>query len=150
MNNGRFDIGFDIDLEAVTHSEPKMDPGDRYDGQFKGDAHSRAKVNEVHFRRNRQISDLKDCDTPHLLYLLQIACDLHRKWVIERNQYFVSISRTDRFIDHMDGPQLITYLLKWYIEDKQQNVFDGEMMMKNDGHSIIHDMLVEVGMSVDF
>ena len=143
--NGQFEIGFDIDLNSVIQSEPKTDPKDTFEAQYNDTDDSPENHNDVPFRRNREIKELKDCDTPHLLYLLQIACDLHRKWVMERNQYFASISRTDRFIDPVDAPQLITNLLKWHIEDKEQNVFNGAIMEKEDEYSIIHDFLVRFG-----
>ena len=146
MNNGRFDIGFDIDYDAITRSEAKPDPGNRFEAQFEDNVDPRGTPNDVHFERNQLIKELKHCDTPHLLYLLQIACVLHRRWVIERNAYFASISRTDRFIDHVDGPQLMTNLLKWYIVDRHCNVVDGEMV-QNEYYSVIEDVLVNIGMA---
>ena len=92
------------------------------------------------------INQLEDCDTSHFLYLLQIACDLHRQWVIERNQYFASISRTDRFLNRVDVPQLITNLLIWHNEDKESHVFDAETIDDEDGYWIIRELLVQIGM----
>lgn len=146
MNDGVFDIGFDIDYDAITQSEAKPDPGDRFEAQFKDNVDPRGTSNDIHFQRNQLIKELKHCDTPHLLYLLQIACDLHRQWVIERNAYFASISRTDRFIDHVDGPQLMTNLLRWYTDDKHSNVCDGAMVLNDDAYLVIHDVLVNIGM----
>ena len=150
VNNGQFEIGFDIDYDAVTQSESKRDPGHRFEAQFKDNMDPRGTPNEDNFRRNRQIEKLTDCDTLHLLYLMQIACDLHRQWVIGRNQYFTSISRMDRFIDHVDAPQLITNLLKWYNEDKEGHVIDGAVILGKDDHSVIHDVLVSIGMPCSF
>ena len=146
VNDGQFEIGFDIDYDAITQSEPKRDPGHRFEAQFKDNMDPRRTPDEFNLRRNHRIKALKECDTPHLLYLLQIACDLHRKWVIARNQYFASISRTDRFIDQVDAPQLITNLLKWYNADKEGHIIDGAALLGDDGRDVIHDVLVSVGM----
>ena len=146
VNDGLFEIQFDIDYDAITRSEAKPDPGNRFEAQFKDNIHPRGTPNDVQFQRNQFIKELKQCDTPHLLYLLQIACDLHRKWVIQRNTYFASISRNDRFINHVDGPQLMANLLKWHNYDRHCNVFDGEIVQNDEEYSVIHDVLVNIGM----
>ena len=138
MNNGRFEVGFDIDYDVITPSEPQMD-------RYPNNIDQRGRMKDVKFLWNRWITEITHCDTVHLLYLLQIACDLHRQWVIERNQYFASILRTDRFIDHVDGPQLITNLLKWHIEDKQQNQWNGSLVQCD--MTLLHDRLVHIGTS---
>ena len=92
------------------------------------------------------LNRLEDCDTLHLLYLLQIACDLHRQWVMERNQYFASISRADRFIDHVDAPMLITNLLKWHHDDEIRNVFEGWDILEKSAISVVAKFLCGVGM----
>ena len=96
MKGNRFEFGFDVDLDAVPESKPKPDPGN----SFK----SHVAVTTIDIEWDKNVKDVIDCDVPHLLYLLQIGCDLHRQWANKRNQYFASISRTDRFIDHIDGP----------------------------------------------
>ena len=146
VNDRWFGFQFDVNLDAVTKSEAKSNPRDRFGAQFRYVMDPRAQPTEHTFPMDYQIKRLTDCDTLHLLFLMQIALDLHRQWVIERNQYFESISRTDRYIYHVDGPQVITNLLKWYNEDKRGNVFDGKMLQNNDGHAIIHSILVTVGM----
>ena len=137
MNGSRFVIGFDIDYDAVTRFEPKRCP-DAVDPRGQSDA--------IEFRWNRWTKELRHCDTVHLLYLLQSALDLHRQWVIERNQYFASILRTDRFIEHVDGPQIVTNILKWFNEDKHRNVLTGEMVLSDDGLSLVRNVLCDVGM----
>ena len=126
-----------------------MDPGERFEDRFSDQIDPRGDPDVIEMEWNRQMKELKDCDTPHLLYLLQNACELHRKWVISRNQYFASIFRTDRFIDHVDCPQLITNLLKWHNVDKQTNVFDGKTITERDGLSISRDILRDIGMFCD-
>ena len=144
------EIKSDIDFDAFTEMKQRVFPGLRYEDQFpdgiRNDGRGEPDLIEMQWRPNVKV--LQNCDTPHLLYLLQIACDLHRQWVIERNQHFASISRPDRFIDHVDGPQLITNLLKWHTEDKQRNVFDGNQLLKTDGMCIINDFLGDIGTSV--
>lgn len=146
MIDEKFEIGFDIDLHAVTQSKWKVDPGERYEDRYSDQIDPRGDPDVIEFEWNRQIKELKDCDTPHLLYLLQIACDLHRQWVIERNQYFTSISRMDRFIDHVDAPLLITNLLKWHNEDKDINAFDGQYLLGQNMVSVVQDVLCGLGM----
>ena len=149
VNNGRFEIGFDIDYDPITQSESKLDPGDHFSDRYADSIDQRGQTKDIKFLWNRWITEIAHCDTVHLLYLLQIACDLHRQWVIERNQYFASISRTDRFIEHVDGPRLITNLLKWHIEDKERNQWNGALMEWSEisGLSLSIDQLVAHGMT---
>ena len=93
------------------------------------------------------MKELVDCDILHSLYLLQVACDLYRQWVIERNRYFASISRPDRFIEHVDGPQIVTNILNWHNLDKDGNVMTGKMISAKGGNFEIRDMLCEIGMT---
>ena len=143
--DGRFAIGFDIDVKAVFRSVGKMDQDDRVEAHFMNNTNPQRTPNEISFRQNRLIKDIRDCDTAHLLYLLQIACDLHRQWVIERNQYFESISRADRFIDHVDAPQLINNLLRWHNEDERLNIFDGEEVSQKRALVIVEKNLCGIG-----
>lgn len=146
MTDGRFEIPFEIDLGAVTESRAKLFPGERFEDRFPDGIDPRGEPDVIEFQWDQQITELKDCDTPHLLYLLQIACDFYRKWVIQRNRYFESITRTDRFIDHVDAPQLITKLLKWHNDDKEQNVFDGNLIVNRDGMTVIKDVIGNIGL----
>lgn len=148
--DGRCEMTFDVNLDEVTESRPKVFPGDRFEDRFPDGIDPRGEPDVIQIQWNRQITDLNDCDTPHLLYLLQIACDLYRQWVIGRNRYFASISRTDRFIDHVDAPQLMSKLLKWHNEDKEHNIFDGHIISNGDGISATNDIIGNIGTSARF
>merc|ERR1719242_2534426 len=90
---------------------------------------------------------MADCDTQHMAYLLQEACEWwHRRWVIRRNEYFRSISRADRYIDHLDTPQIITNFLQWHDDDKEHNLFTGQMLKTRDAPSIIALIRTATGM----
>ena len=88
---------------------------------------------------------MDQCDTIHMLYLLQCACELHRKRVIERNKYFESISRTDRYLSHVDTPQIITNFIEWHNEDRVNHVFTGETIKTNMEMVVINDLIWSVG-----
>merc|ERR1719486_421722 len=77
------------------------------------------------------MTEKKSCDTLHMLYLLQLALDLVRRRTIERNKYFKSIGRTDRYINQLDNPQIITNFLDWHNLDKDKNKFDGNLLKKD-------------------
>lgn len=85
-----------------------------------------------------------------MLYLLQCACELHRKRVNERNEYFKSISRPDRYLPHVDAPQIITNFIEWHNKDRENdtytfNVFTGEMLRTKKKMFIINEMISQIG-----
>jgi len=124
---------------------PKEDPGEHFNDQFPDKKNPKGDPTEITFKWDKAVKDKKHCDTQHMLYLIQIACDLHRRRVIERNKYFTSISRSDRYIDHVDTPQIITNFLKWHNEDKEKNVILGEYLTSKPKLFMINDMISEIG-----
>lgn len=109
---------------------PKDDPGEHWRDQYPDKKDPRGEPDAIPFKWDKNVKEKKQCDTKHMLYLIQIACDLHRRRVIERNKYFTSISRSDRYIDHVDTPLIITNFLKWHNEDKEKNVILGSFLTK--------------------
>lgn len=85
---------------------PKPFPGEHFKDKFPLKRDPRGAPDCIEFEWSKEIRTKKDCDTLHMIYLLQLACELHRLRVIERNQYFSSISRPDRYISHIDTPQV--------------------------------------------
>eukprot|EP01084_Bolivina_argentea_P194911 334501_1 len=86
----------------------------------------------------------KLCDTQHMLYLLQLALEKVRLRTIERNKYFKSIDRKDRYIYHLDSIQIVTNFLEWHNKDKNGNQFDGKLLETNEPQFIIK-MISEIG-----
>jgi len=87
-----------------------------------------------------------ECDTLSFLYLLQLALDLNRQGTIKRNKYFKGIGRTDRYIDHLDAPQMITNFLDWHNEDKENNLFDGNVFYNGNGKlDVINNYISAIG-----
>ena len=121
-------------------------PGEHYKDQFPDRIDPRGDPDEIEFRWNRDCREMEHCDTQHMLYLLQIACDLYRQRVIRRNKYFASISRPDRFLSHIDCPQLITNILEWHNQDRAQNVFTGKQVLSGKEVAIIDDIFCGIGM----
>jgi len=124
---------------------PKEHPGEHYKDQFPDKIDVRGEPDEILFKWNPDFREKRDCDTIHTLYLLQLACEGHRKRTIERNNYFESISRSDRYISHVDTPQIITNFLKWHNEDKDNNLFTGKMLETEKKLFMINQMISEVG-----
>jgi len=124
---------------------PKPYPGDYFSDQFPNQIDPRGDPTFIVFQWDPQIKTMQNCDTIHMLFLLQNACELHRLRVIERNKYFMSISRPDRYIQHVDGPQIITNFLEWHLKDKEKNVFNGEMMITKKKLFMINDMISDIG-----
>ena len=145
MKNGKFEFGFKVDLFVINGMEPKVDAGRHFKDRYPDQIDPRGEPEEIEFEWNRNMKSLRDCDVIHFLYLIQLSLELHRQWVIGRNQYFASISRTDRFIDHVDGPQVISNLIKWHNKDRERNALNGAMIENQDGMSFCN-ILVEVGM----
>jgi len=124
---------------------PLEDPGQHFKEKFPCKRDPRGEPDCIEFQWNKDILNKKQCDTLHTLYLLQIACELHRHRVIERNKYFTSISRSDRYIAHVDGPQIISNLLEWHLEDEEKNQFLGEYLNTKSKLFMINDMISDIG-----
>merc|ERR1719419_909002 len=124
---------------------PKPDPGECWADQYADKKDPRGQPDEIPFKWDKNVKEKKQCDTKHMLYLIQIACDLHRRRVIERNKYFTSISRSDRYIDHVDTPQIITNFLKWHNENKEKNIMLGEYLNSKPKLYFINEMINEIG-----
>ena len=139
-----------IDKEKIPIFEriPKPDPGECWADQYPDKKDPRGEPDEISFKWDKNIKDKKQCDTVHMLYLLQLACDLHRRRVIERNKYFTSIARADRYIDHVDGPQIITNILKWHNEDREKNVLLGEWLSSKPELFMINEIISDIGMNM--
>lgn len=101
----------------------------------------------IEFRWNKNFTAKKQCDTLHFLFLLSKSLELVRLRTIERNKYFASIGRTDRFISHLDNPQIITNFLDWHNKDKEKNKFDGPLYDTAEKLFMINDMISEIGMN---
>merc|ERR1719486_928562 len=91
------------------------------------------------------MTEKKACDTQHMLYLLHLALDLVRRRTIERNKYFKSIGRTDRYINQLDNPQIITNFLDWHNLDKDKNKFDGALLETGEKLFMINEVISEIG-----
>jgi len=115
---------------------PKEDPGDGLPTKT---------PDEIEFKWDKSMVEKKSCDTLHMLYLLQLALDLVRRRTIERNKYFKSIGRTDRYINQLDNPQIITNFINWHNEDKEKNKFDGDLLEKGEKLFMINEMISEIG-----
>ena len=143
----------DLDEKVPIVGIPKLYPGDFYKDKFPKKQDPRGEPSVIEFKWNKDFKDISQCDTLHMLYLLQCACELHRKRVIERNKYFKSISRSDRYIEHVDAPQLITNFIKWHEARsfhrkdgrvKEYNVFTGDMLEYKQENETI-EMLRAIG-----
>eukprot|EP01084_Bolivina_argentea_P157531 274504_1 len=115
---------------------PKEDPGDGL---------PRKPPDVIEFKWNKEMTTKKQCDTQHMLYLLQLALNLVRLRTIERNKYFKSIGRTDRFINQLDNPQIRTRFLEWHNEEKEKNKFDGTLLDSAEKLTMINKMISEIG-----
>ena len=115
---------------------PKEDPGDGL---------PEIPPSYIEFTWNKEMQDKRSCDTLHLLYLLQLALNLVRLRTIERNKYFKSIGRTDRFISQLDNPGIINRFIKWHKSDPENNKFDGEMMETREKLFLINQVVSEIG-----
>ena len=124
---------------------PKDHPGEYFKDQFPDKIDPRGDPDCIEFEWNRDYKQMHECDTQHMLYLLQIACELHRQRVIQRNKYFESISRSDRYIEHVDAPQIITNFLEWHDQDKEKNVLLGEYLTTKPKLFMINEMISDIG-----
>lgn len=120
-------------------------PGDYFGDQFPDRIDSRGRRSVIEFKWNKDFKQMHQCDTLHMLYLLQLACDLHREWVIQRNKHFMSIARADRYVSHVDTPQIITNFIEWHNDDLENNVFTGEMLTMRNNWAMIIKMISEIG-----
>jgi len=124
---------------------PKPYPGEHFKDQFPDKIDPRGEPEYIEFRWNRAMRKMDDCDTFHMLYLVQIACELFRRRINERNAYYTSISRPDQYRSHVDAPQIISNFLKWHSEDREENVFNGEVLTRGKKLYIINDLISEIG-----
>ena len=138
-----------VDIKLFFSRTPKQHPGEYFKDQFVDKRHPNGDPSVIEFKWNPKFEEINQCDTIHMMYLLQCACDLHRLRVIERNKYFESISRTDRYIAHVDTPQIITNFIEWHNDDKEKNVFTGNML-ESEKKMYIVAMISAIGMSCDF
>ena len=92
-----------VNLNPFGDHTPRMDPGDGL---------PTTTPDEIEFKWDKQMPTKETCDTLHMLYLLQMALEMLRRSTIKRNQYFKSIGRTHRYITQLDGPQIITNLIR--------------------------------------
>ena len=127
---------------------PRTYPGEYFKDQFPDKVNGRDEPSSIEFKWNEEFKNMDQCDTLHMLYLLQYACELHRERVVERNEYFRSISRPDRYLSHVDTPQIITNFIDWYNQNKEKNVFTGDMLSTQSKLYMINDMISEIGMYV--
>ena len=111
-----------------------------------GDGLPKETPDKITFKWNKDILEKRQCDTKHMLYLLQVAIEQVRLRTIERNKYFSSIGRTDRFINHLNSPQIITNFIKWHNLDKKKNLFDGKKLAEGEKLHMINDMISEIGL----
>jgi len=132
-------------MGPVFERVPKPFPGDYWKDQYDNKEDPRGEPSVIEFKWNKEFKTIDQCDTQHMLYLLQQACELHRRRVIERNKYFMSISRADRYIAHVDTPQIITNFINWHNKDKEKNVFLGEFIKTKKKLFMINEMISEVG-----
>ena len=99
---------------------------------------------DVAFKWDKNTKTKGSCDTKHMLYLLQLALDKIRVDTIKRNGYFQSIARADKYIEHLDAPKIIEYIINWHNQDTEKNKFDGELFDKSYGEDMI-SVLKEIG-----
>ena len=134
--------------EQILHliGESKANPGDHFHDQYPNKKHPNGEPTFIEFKWNKDFKNMDQCDTIHMLYLLQCACELHRKRVIERNKYFESISRMDRYLSHVDTSQIITNFIEWHNMDREKNVFTGKMLKTTNKLFVINDIISRIGM----
>merc|ERR1712013_744089 len=61
------------------------------------------------------------------------------------NKYFKSIGRTDRYINQLDNPQIITNFIEWHNVDKEKNKFDGELLETGEKLHMINNVISKIG-----
>eukprot|EP01084_Bolivina_argentea_P157530 274501_1 len=138
-DDGKDDAKDEAKDEDKTWKPPRIEKKDPGDGLPK------ETPQVIEFKWNKDMTQKKLCDTQHMLYLLQLALNLVRLRTIERNKYFKSIGRTDRYINQLDSPQIITNLLEWHNKDKEKNKFDGELLDKAKPEFMIESILSKIG-----
>ena len=129
-----------VSLAGSAADESKLDEKDD-----PGDGLPNRTPDAIEFKWNTQVVDKKTCDTQHMLYLLQLALDLVRRSTIERNKHFKSIGRTDRYIEQLDNPQIISNFLLWHNQDTEKHKFDGDLLEKGVALFVINDLISGIG-----
>eukprot|EP01084_Bolivina_argentea_P032015 59231_1 len=99
----------------------------------------------IKFKWNKEMKELKDCDTKHMLYLLWLALLKVRDRTVERNKHFKSINREDRIQKYQDNPKIITMFIEWHNKDPEKNKFDGALLEKKQKKDFTNDILTKVG-----
>ena len=135
LKNNESDSDTDIPTNSVKASNPF--PGEYFKDQFPDKLDPRGDPNVIEFEWNPNFKELSQCDTQHMLYFLQSACEKRRIRVNERNKEFQSKSRAHRYIQHIDIPQIITNFIDWHNMDIEGNVFDGGFLERGSGVKII-------------
>lgn len=120
-------------------------PGEHWKDQYPDKKDPRGEPAFIELKWNKEARKMEDCDALHMLYLLQHACEQHRRRVIERNKYFTSISRADRYIAHVDTPQIITNFVKWHNEDRDSNVFTGKLLKEGKASFVVNELIGKIG-----
>eukprot|EP01083_Nonionella_stella_P202557 739913_1 len=92
--------------------------------------------NVIAFRWNKKLKSKEECDTQHMLYLLQLV--LH-------DVCTESTNRKDLFITRLDAPRIITNLLHWHNEDRHNNKFDGNLVYNSNESYVIEDVIAKIG-----
>eukprot|EP01083_Nonionella_stella_P080814 222215_1 len=85
----------------------------------------------IEFQWNKEMSNKRECDTQHTLYLLQLTLEKIRADTNARNEYFKQTKQTKRYIVHLDAPEIISSIWDWYHDDKENNKFDGDLVYKS-------------------
>jgi hypothetical protein len=127
-----------VDSKAVIPSVLSMDKEDE-----KGDVEDDEGC-FIEFRWRAGVRVKAQCDGVHLLFLVQRACEFYGDALNERNKYFDSISRRDRVREHVDTRRFITNLIEWLNEDKESNVFNGEIF-ENESALFMVNLMAKMG-----
>lgn len=136
------------DVKEKDEKKEDKDKAHKFRGPAKedpGDGLPKYEPKEIEFKWNKEMKDKKSCDTLHMLYLLQLALNLVRLRTIERNKYFKSIGRSDRYINQLDNPVIIENFLNWHNKDKENHKFDGELLDKSEKLTMINNIISDIG-----
>eukprot|EP01084_Bolivina_argentea_P157529 274500_1 len=138
-DDGKDDAKDEAKDEDKTWKPPRIEKKDPGDGLPK------ETPQVIEFKWNKDMTQKKLCDTQHMLYLLQLSLEKVRLRTIERNKYFKSIGRTDRFINQLDSPRIITRFLEWHNKEKDKNKFDGALLESAEKLTMINDYISTLG-----
>jgi len=135
------------DNKDDSKEDQKADPShpERIPKEDPGDGKPTETPQSIDFKWNKAFKKKKDCDTLHMLFLLCKALELVRLRTIERNKYFKSIGRTDRYINQLDSPRIVSNLLDWHNKDKEKNKFDGALLDSAEKLYMINNMISDIG-----